>query len=360
MELLFKPDWEETKQRYRAWWGHEYFGRCGLSVIAPKKNPPPTPEAPQAASVQQQWYDLDHISAWQQYSMSRTFYGGEAVPIWNGGYPGHTSIPVFCGCKCELDWNTGWVYPMLTGEGLAYQSLRIHAECREYKFALDLLRRGVQEAAGKSLVSVGAFGGGGDTLSGLRGTDRLLIDYMDRPEQVKAAEERCMDLFIEYYETIYSITRQANEGSICWFGTWAPGKQYCAHNDFSYMISPKMFRELFLPAIERQTRYLDYTTYHVDGIAAFAHVDALCELPRLQVIQILPGAGKPSPLHYMDVLKKVQARKRNLHISLEPREVRAALENLSARGLYICTWCDTEDQARALLKDAEEWSVDRG
>jgi len=121
-----------------------------------------------------------------------------------------------------------------------------------------------------------------------------------------------------------------------------------------------MFRDLFLPAIERQIGFLDYSIYHVDGVEAFRHVDVLCGLPQLQAIQILPGAGKPSPLYYMEVLKKVQNAGKNLHISISPEEVKPALDQLSARGLYISTWCGTESEARQLLANAERWSVDRG
>lgn len=35
MELLFKPDWEQTKERFSAWWAHEDFGRCAIAVTAP-------------------------------------------------------------------------------------------------------------------------------------------------------------------------------------------------------------------------------------------------------------------------------------------------------------------------------------
>src|ERR1039458_2135878 len=105
MELLYKPDWEEAKQRYLAWWAHDYFGRCALSVTAPKKNPPAMPEPPRAKSIEQQWYDLDFISARQDYYMSHTFFGGEALPIWTGGYPGHTAIPAYLGCPTALDWD---------------------------------------------------------------------------------------------------------------------------------------------------------------------------------------------------------------------------------------------------------------
>jgi len=187
--LAFKEDWEEAKERFLLWWGHEYFGRCAMAVTAPKKKPPHLPRPPAPENPQQRWYDLD--------------------------------------------WN-------------------------------------------------------------------------------------------------------------------------------SRNIGPDMFREVFLPVIQRQTEFLDYTVYHVDGIEAFKHVDALCELPRLQAIQILPGAGKPSPLHYVDTLRKVQAAGKNLHISIAADEVQHALAQLSARGLFIDTSARSEDEARNLLRMAERWSVDRG
>jgi hypothetical protein len=117
-----------------------------------------------------------------------------------------------------------------------------------------------------------------------------------------------------------------------------------------------MFSSIFLPAIERQTRFLDNCVYHVDGIGNFLHVPALCELPSLQALQILPGAGKPSPLHYMDTLKYVQNAGKNLHISIPPAEVETALRELSSKGLFIQTWCSSETEARELLKNAYKWS----
>lgn len=108
MKLEYKPDWEETKKRYKKWWAGEYFGRCAISVTAPKNNPPPVPKPPPAKSVEQKWYDLDWISAQREFAMARTFYGGEALPVWSGGYPGHTAIPAFLGCPTKLDFNTGW------------------------------------------------------------------------------------------------------------------------------------------------------------------------------------------------------------------------------------------------------------
>ncbi len=66
--------------------------------------------------------------------------------------------------------------------------------------------------------------------------------------------------------------------------------------------------------------------------------------------------GIPSPLHYMDTLRYVQKAGKNLHISIPCEEVDAALSELSSRGLFIATSCETETNARELLERAKKWS----
>jgi len=217
----------------------------------------------------------------------------------------------------------------------------------------------VEQGRGKFIPTVGALGGCGDTLAGLRGNLALLTDLVDCPDYVREFDQYLMRQWIGVYEGFYRITHEAAQGSTCWFPLWSPGKFYASQNDFAYMISPRMFREIFLPSIEMQTNFLDHAVYHVDGVGNFVHVDALLELPRLQALQILPGAGKPSPLHYMDVLKKVQAAQKNLHITIPPNEVEKALDELSVRGLFIHTYCDSEEQARLLIRKVKKWSTER-
>jgi len=359
LSLAYKPDWEETKERFKVWWAHEYFGRCAIAVTAPKDNPPRMPAPPEPKTPQEKWFDLDLISARNEYAMSRCFYGGEAFPIWSAGYAGVSSIPALLGCPTEVDMLTGWWRPILTDpDRIDYTSLRLDESHPNYRFTMEMLQRAVRESQGKAIPSIGAFGGSGDTLAAVRGTEQLLIDCVERPAEVSAAEEYLMEMWCEFYDRCYAIIQPAAQGSTCWFPLWSPGKFYAAQNDFSYNISPQMFREIFLPAIERQTQFLDHCIYHVDGVEAFAHVEALCELPRLQAIQILPGAGKPSPLHYLDVLKQVQKSGKNLHITIPAEEVETALAELSAQGLFIATSCATEGEACWLLKMVEKWSRD--
>lgn len=360
MTLLYKEDWEETKERFKAWWAHEYFGRCALAVTAPRRDAPREEPPVAPANFEAKWTDLEYWARNREWEFRRTFYGGEAFPVWHCGYPGRENLGVFLGCPVTLREETGWVDPILVGENWDVHKLSIDPANRWWKFTLRAHEFAAEVCRGRAIPSTGAFGGSGDTLAWLRGTERLLMDCIDRPDCVRDADLYLMDLWCQTYDRFHQVLRTAAQGSTGWFSLWSPGKFYAMQNDFAYMISPKMFQRLFLPTIEKQTNFLDHAIYHVDGEGNFSHVDALCELPRLQALQILPGEGKPSPLHYMDVLKKVQSADKNLHISIKHDEIEFALSQLSARGLFIDTETETEDEARQLLKNAERWSKDRG
>lgn len=93
MELLYKPDWELTKGRLCTWWAHEDFGRCAVAVTTPKAGLQPLPPPAFPEKVEDRWLDFDYLHVANEYWLSRTFYGGEAIPIWHPGYPGWDFIP---------------------------------------------------------------------------------------------------------------------------------------------------------------------------------------------------------------------------------------------------------------------------
>ncbi|MBI3948566.1 MAG: hypothetical protein HY321_21820 [Armatimonadetes bacterium] len=363
MGLEFKPDWEETKERWRAWWAREYIGRCALAVTAPRADAPDVPPPVPLERVEDRWLDFAYRMALCDWRMRRSFYGGEAIPNWNSGYSGWNSIPTYLGCPIVLDEGTGWWDPILTEGKLTdhdFRALTVHPRNAWWRRARAMLRAAAEASRGRCVVGVGAFGGCGDTLAALRGTMRLLEDVMDYPDYVREFELYLMRQWTEVFDALHAITREVTQGSTCWNDAWSPGKHYVAQCDFSYMISPRTFRDLFLPAIEPQTRFLDHCTYHVDGVPAYVHIDALLELPRIQCLQIMPGAGKPSAIHWLEMLRRIQAAGKNLELHLSPDEVRTALAHLSARGLYIRAECRSEAEAQELLRDAERWSRDRG
>jgi hypothetical protein len=59
------------------------------------------------------------------------------------------------------------------------------------------------------------------------------------------------------------------------------------------MISGRDFRRFVQPYIREQCQRLDYSMYHLDGVGAIRHLDALLEIEELNAIQWTPGAGQP-------------------------------------------------------------------
>ncbi|MHB1483382.1 MAG: hypothetical protein ACYCYI_01840 [Saccharofermentanales bacterium] len=359
MELFYKPDWEKTKQRYISWWAHEDQDRCLISVVAPKTDPhlgqpPALPE-----KTEDIWFDHDYIHAANEHRFKSTYYGGEALPVWHPGYPGWSSITCYMGADIELSRDTGWINPIIENGSLTdydYRDFTIKPDNKWWLRTEEMYRFALEDSKGRSIPGLLPNHGCGDSLSFLRGTEQLLIDVIECPDYVREFDKYLMEQWMQVYEKYFKMTCEKAEGSTSFLVLWSPGRYCIACNDFSYMISPKMFQDIFLQNIEIQCNFLDHTIYHVDGIGAFAHVEALCAIPKLQALQILPGAGKPSPLYYMDTLKKVQKAGKNLHITINPDEVGDALDNLSSTGLFIDTWCSSENDALDLIKKAEKSS----
>jgi hypothetical protein len=145
MELLYKPEWEEAKKRFLAYWEREFIDRCTVAVTAPRKDVPPEPAPALPAKVEDRWLDLDYIRAWNEHHFKHTFFGGEAIPMWNAGYPNWDSLQCFPGCPITLADDTGWVDPIISEGSLTdydYREFRISADNVEHLYYAETLAAG--------------------------------------------------------------------------------------------------------------------------------------------------------------------------------------------------------------------------
>ena len=120
------------------------------------------------------------------------------------------------------------------------------------------------------------------------------------------------------------------------------------------MISPEMFNKYFLPRVEEQTRWVERTIYHLDGPGAVKHLDSLLELPDLNGIQWVPGAGAPPMREWVPLLKRVQESGKLLYIGCAKEEVEFLVRTLRPEGLLLETYCDSIQEADELLKNIKK------
>ncbi len=127
-------------------------------------------------------------------------------------------------------------------------------------------------------------------------------------------------------------------------------------DDFSGLVSPKMFREFFLKQQEKISKQLDNSIYHLDGPMALGNLDSLLEIDSLDGIQWVPGVGSKSMSKWLDVCTCIQDAGKCLQIDCEPHEVEFLLSKLKHEGLLLCAFCMSKKEAQNVLKIMERHS----
>jgi hypothetical protein len=206
------------------------------------------------------------------------------------------------------------------------------------------------------------LGAAGDLLSLMRGMDKLCMDLIDHPEEVKKAIAVLADTWVELHEQIYQMTHEANDngGVLAWMSLWAPGRHAQIACDFSSVISPAQFKEFFVPEIEKEGAWCEFGTYHLDGPQAMkAQLSTLLGIQQIGNIEFTPGAASPPTLssQYIPLYKKIQASGKRLYLLAQPHEIEPLLSELSPKGLFLCTQAPSEDEANELLKKVQKWSA---
>lgn len=358
--MINKPEWEETKKRLTAFWNGEVIDRCCLSAAAPIKNGTGDVSvfAGNDVTFQDQneylnhWTDPGKILKRNLTRMENTYFGGDAFPeiLLNFGASGHAA---YFGAKPCFGYGTLWF------SGLNHEwdgdVLSFDAEGSFYAQQLSVAGYLADECRGRYMIGMPDNAGALDALALLRGSEKLLMDLIDNPDMVKKSVQKIIQVWKDTSQVFYDLTKQCNGGGsfVGWMDVWAPVKQgphlQC---DLSVMISPEQYQEFVIPELLDSMDWLDYPTYHFDGIEQLRHLDMLLALPKLKMIQWTHVAGQPSPVEFIPVFKRIQQAGKNVIIWCPYKDVPAFIDNLSAKGLYIHTFAESVEDSKTLVKYA--------
>jgi 5-methyltetrahydrofolate--homocysteine methyltransferase len=286
---------DEVRARLTTWWDGGDIGRPVMQITAPRSEPLPTVEA---MPVPEGWV-TDYSAGNFGYRVNqaaracaRTHYLGEAVPAIAPDL-GPNCLALFLGCRGVEMPGTVWFEPCI---GRAEEAVFEFAPDNFYwDFCLRLAREQLRLGAGRYLVQFPDLIEGLDTLSAMRGSERLLLDLMERREWVRESLRKITQLYFRYYDVLYDMFRDEVGGSHYW--AWAPGRLAKFQCDFSAMISPEMFGEFMVPVLEEMCERVSYSIYHWDGPGALGHQDHLLSIPNLDVLQWTAGEGNEPAWH---------------------------------------------------------------
>ena len=374
--MYFKPDWKQAKKRLQAFWNNEIIDRCCVAVFAPRRtsNIPPFPELQcgpwlggleacadgDQESITKWWTDPEENYRRMITWFENTYFGGEAIPATYVNW-GAMSMAAFYGSPAVFNKNSVWYPPVIDAwETWGWKFAR---ESNKYwQQILAITRCLLERSNGRYFVGSPEFGDAGDLLSLMRGMDKLCMDLIDHPDEVKKAIAILTDTWVELHAQIYQMTHEPNDdgGVLAWMSLWAPGRHAQIACHFSSVISPAQFKNFFVPEIEKEGAWCEFGTYHLDGPQAMmAHLSTLLAIEQIRNIEFTPGVGAPPILspQYIPLYKKIQASGKRLYLLAQPHEIEPLLSELSPQGLFLCMQTASEDQANELLKKVQKWSA---
>lgn len=350
----WKPNLEETKKRYINWWNHkgiilnmwEHFQE-GVKPHADI----PMPPAPR--DLNQKWFDPEWRADYLDWYVAHSSLMADMLPVANT-HLGPGSLAAILGGVFEGGEDTIWIHPNPNYS----DDIVFNPNHPNYLLHKDLLKACKRKAQGHYYVGMPDLMEGLDVLAAIKGTDQVLLDTVMQPEMLEHQMQQINDIYFQVFDELYDIIREGDEMAFCYFSSWAPGKMSKLQSDISTMISVDDYRRFVQPFIREQCQKIDYTLYHLDGVGAMHHLDALLEIKELNAIQWTPGVGEPqggSPKWY-DLYKKILAHGKSIMacwVTLD--ELRPLLDNIGGDGVHLEMDFHNEQEVEQAIRIIEEY-----
>ncbi|MGQ9732328.1 MAG: hypothetical protein ACUVX8_13800 [Candidatus Zipacnadales bacterium] len=293
--LLYREDMDEVRARLTTWWNGGDIGRPIILLSAPRAEPlediPILPEPP-GWTGPYSTKDFDYRVNLAQRHCVNTHYLGEAVPYVAPDLAPNC-LALYLGCTGIERPGTTWCEPCFSEPEEA--RFEYDPDNFYWQFTLRLTHEMLRVGRGKFLLQFPDLIEGLDTLAAMRGTQKLLLDLVERPDWVKSCLRQITDRYFHYYDILYDLMRDEVGGSYFW--AWAPGRMAKFQCDFAAMIGPEMFEEFMVPVLTEMCERVGYCMFHWDGPGAIRHHDHLLCIPNLDMLQWTPGAGVEGPDH---------------------------------------------------------------
>lgn len=354
----WKPNLEETKKHYIDWWNHkgivlnmwEHFQE-GVKPHANVAEPKPYKD------LNQRRFDPEWRAEYLDWYVAHSSMLADMLPVANTQL-GPGSLAAILGGVFEGGEDTIWIHP----DPNYTDDIKFDPNHPNYILHKDLLRACKRKAQGHYYVGMPDLMEGMDVLAALKGTDKVLLDTVMQPEVLERQLQLINDIYFQVFDELYDIIREGDEMAFCYFSSWAPGKMSKLQSDISTMISVDDYRRFVQPFIREQCQKIDYTLYHLDGVGAMHHLDALLEIKELNAIQWTPGVGEPqggSPKWY-DLYKKILAGGKSIMacwVTLD--ELRPLLDNIGGNGVHLEMDFHNEREVEQAMRMVEEFEHSR-
>jgi hypothetical protein len=355
MQLSLKPDFEKTKKRIDAFWNCEIVDRPPVSITLPKENPKPLPSK-EYKTHRDRWLDIEFRAEQMDIEVENRIYFADGVPTV---FPnmGPEIFSAWCGCGYEFGETTTWSVPCIEDWEADSHKAKFDPEHPLFKATVKFTELLIERGKGKFIVGLTDFHPGGDHIAALRDPANLAIDMLENLDHVIDKLKSSYKEFFHVYDIFYNMIREAGMPITSWLPLFHEGRYYIPSNDFSCMISEKMFNEVFLPGIIKECQFYDRSIYHLDGPDALRHLDSILDIKELNAVQWVCGAGNEGFAKWVEVYQKIQNKGKGIQLNITLDELPMVFETLRPEGIWFADIYGIRDidTAERVLKRIEAW-----
>lgn len=355
-ELFCKPDLEACMERVAAWFEGVLLDRPPIRFSRHNAEYERKIHVGRWPTLRERWFDAQYqLDCFQKELAARHFHAETFPVFWPNLGP---NVFASCyGCPTVYEETTAWAQSILRDPDTEVLPA-FDWDCEYVRKLDEMTDLALENSQGKFLVGYTDLHPGLDWVAALRGSEALLYDVMDRPEQVLnwicSGEADFQRLYRRYHEKLSA----AGQPSVTWMNIPVYGKMHIPSCDFSSMISEELFMDLAFEGLAKETASMDYNIFHVDGKGVARHIDRILELPKLHAIQWVQGVGADAPiLQWIGLIQKIQAAGKGIVADLTPGELDSFMERVSPKGIYLCIATESEEQELAIMKKVRRWTA---
>lgn len=333
MELEFKRDFADAQQEWGAFWEGR-SRRPLVAAVVPKQGLPPI-DKPEYTSG----HDGDFAPVIEQfigYCQTHEFLGA-AIPLFYLEFAAdHFSALLGTELRFREDGHGyGWTVPWV--EDWDEADIRFRREGFWWERTAQFIKALRAAGDGRFLIAAPTLVANLDALSAMRGPEKLLWDLMERPEAVHRALERVTQARQQMLDALAEELDFATYGSINRHAMYCRGRINLPQIDFSCMIGPAMFAEFCAPYLRRECASLDASEYHLDGPDAIKHLEALCQIPELHIIQWVHGSGRGEEQDWTWLFQKIDALGKGQILGGSPTRIKQLRQTLRSDKIFFTT-----------------------
>jgi len=344
--MLYKPNLEETLERYNAFWDGEMQNRILCRINVRENKIERDPFMKNVPDIEKMYTDFEN------YVKAKQRVEDDSFPVICPNF-GTGIIGGYLGEEVKFGYGTSQCKPILKDYG---QLSRI-------KF--DLNNHWINEAnrclryyceRGKDKLAVGMIDTGGaiDFALVWRGSSQLPTDFYDHPQELHLLLDFATDFIINLVEGQLAIVGKFKGGIFTsWLGWWAPGKPISISGDEFVLCSPSLYNEFGLPYDQRLIDHFGGGWYYLHS-AGLHILPEVVKLKNLIGIQISMDPNSPSPFTKLTQIKKI-IRDIPLDIDCTYKEFLNGLENHTLAGnVLYSVWGESYSTVPLTVEKANE------